>query len=76
MSCCGLLRDGHGGGGCWLMVGDGGGGFVDGLLLAMLAGVGCWENGGIKGRWWCWCIGSCDGQLLIRCCRRGGVGIR
>ena len=76
MSCCVLLIDGHGGGGCWLMVGDGGGGFVGGLLLAMLAGVGCWENGGIKGRWWCWCIGSCDGQLLIRCCERGGVGIR
>ena len=76
MSCCVLLVDGLGGGGCWLMVGDGGGGFVDGLLLAMLAGVGCWENGGIEGRWRCWCVGSCGGQLLSRCCRRGGVGIR
>ena len=76
MGCCGLLRDVHGGGGCWLMVGDGGGGLVEGLLLAMLAGVGCWENEGIDCRWRCWCIVSGGGQLLIRCCRRGGVGLR
>ena len=67
MSCCGLLRDGHGGGGCWLIVGDGGGGLVGGLLLAMVAGVGCWGNGGIEGRWRCWCIVSCGGQLLSGC---------
>ena len=40
MGCCGLSVDGHGGGGCWWMVGDEGG-FVGGLLLAMLVGVGC-----------------------------------
>jgi hypothetical protein len=40
MGCCGLLIDGHVGGGCWLMVGDDEG-FVGGLLLAMLVGVGC-----------------------------------
>ena len=45
MSCCGLLRDGHGGGGCWLIVGDGGGGLVEGLSLAMVVGVGCWGLG-------------------------------
>ena len=67
MSCCGLLRDVHGGGVCWLVVGDGGGGLVDGLLLAMLAGVGCWRNEGIEGRWRCWCIVSGGGQLLSRC---------
>ena len=42
MGCCVLLRDGHRGGGRWLTVGDGGGGFVAGLLLAVLVGVGCW----------------------------------
>ena len=67
MGCCGLLRDVHVGGGCWLMVGDGGGGLVDGLLLAMLAGVGCWRNVGIEGRWRCWCVVSGGGQLLSRC---------
>ena len=41
MSFCGLLRDGHGGGGCWLIVGDGGGGLVDGLSLAMVVLVYC-----------------------------------
>ena len=30
MGCCGLLRDRHGGGGCWLIVGDGRGGLVVG----------------------------------------------
>ena len=46
-------------------------GFVGGLL-AVLVGVGCWGSG-IRGRWWCWCVGSCVGQLLIGCCRCGGV---
>ena len=46
---------------------DGGGGLVGGLLLAMVAGVGCWGNGGIEGRWRCWCIVSCGGQLLRGC---------
>ena len=73
MGCCVLLIDGHGGGGCWLMAGDDVG-FVDGLL-AVLVGVGCWGSG-IRGRWWCWCVGSCGGQLLIRCCRCGGVAVR
>ena len=67
MSCCGLLRDGHGGGGCWLIVGDGWGGLVDGLLLAMVAVVGCWGKGGIEGHWRCWCAVSCCGQLLSGC---------
>ena len=76
MSCCVLLRDGHGGGGGWLTVEDVGGGFVAGLLLAMLTGVGCWENGGVEGCWRCWCVRSCGGQLLSRCGRRGDVGVR
>ena len=75
MSCCVLLRDGHGGGGRWLTVEDGGGGFVA-VLLAVLAGVDCWENGGVEGRWRCWCVRSCGGQLLGMCCRRGDVGVR
>ena len=48
------------------MVGDDEG-FVDGVLLAMLAGVGCWGNEGIEGRWRCWCIVSGGGQLLSEC---------
>ena len=67
MGCCGLLRDVHGGEGCWWMVGDGGGELVDVLLLAMLVGVGCWRNEGIEGRWRCWCIVGGSGQLLSRC---------
>ena len=49
MGCCGLLRDGHESGGCWWIVGDGGGGLGGGLLLAMVAGVGCWGGWGHRG---------------------------
>ena len=48
MSCCGLVSGGHRGGGCWLIVGDGGGGLVGGLLLEMVAVVGCC---GLLGEW-------------------------
>ena len=75
MGCCVLLRDGHRGGGRWLTVGDGGGGFVAGLLLAVLVGVGCWENGGVRGRWRCWSVRNCGGRLLSRWVRRGDVGV-
>ena len=50
MSCCGLLGDGLGGGGCWLIVGDGGGGLVGGLWVAVRAagGMGAsWAIGGV-----------------------------
>ena len=75
MSCCGLLRDVHGGGVCWLVVGDGGGGLVDGLLLAVLVGVGCWENGGVRGRWKCWSVLNGGGRLLSRWGKRDDGGV-
>ena len=49
-----------GGGGCWLMAGGDVG--YGGGLLAMLVGVGCWGIG-LRGRWWCWCVGSLESMV-------------
>ena len=59
--------------GCWLIVGDGGGGLGGGLLQGTMTVVGCWGYGGIGGHWRCWRAVGCCGWLLSACW--GGIPI-